>query len=60
MAIHKAIDSGVDRITHMALRGVNAFMTMYQDDEPAIAAGPAPKRTTKPAARKPARKSSRK
>jgi hypothetical protein len=61
MAIHKAIDSDVDRITQFALRGVNAFIAMYQDDEPGIAAGPAPRAKTiqKPAPKKQARRTRR-
>lgn len=62
MAIHKAIDSDVDRITQFALRGVTSFIAMYQDDEPATparraAAGPAPYRTPP---RTPAKKTARK
>lgn len=64
MAIHKAIDSDVDRITQFALRGVSSFIAMYQDDEPATpartAAGPAQRVAARPAAPTPARKTTRK
>lgn len=63
MAIHKAIDSDVDRITQFALRGVSSFISMYHDDEPAVAAGPVPRaRATepaRPAAKRPARRTRR-
>ena len=64
MAFHKILDSDVDRLTAMAIRGVNAFITLYDDerDEPAsttleLGAGPAPRkarRNVMPAAGMPA------
>lgn len=56
MAFRQILDSDVDRLTAMAIQGVNAFITMY-DEEREVAAGPARKVAAKRAA--PAKKSAR-
>jgi hypothetical protein len=49
MALNNVLDSDVDRLTMYAIRGVNAFIALYEDERPeesAIAAGPVARRSS--------------
>lgn len=45
MAFRQILDSDVDRLTAMAIQGVNAFITLYEDErESAVGVAPAKRR----------------